>query len=332
MKAVVYTRYGPPDVLQLKDIEKPAPGPNEVLVKVHTATVNRTDNATIRAIPFFARIVTGFFKPKRTTPGTEFAGVVEAVGQDVTTLHMGDSVFGFDDQGSKAQAEYLAIREDFATTIPDGVSYEQAAASCEGAHYARNFINKVKIEPGQNVLVYGASGAIGSAMVQLLKAMDVRVTAVCGTRNSELASSLGADEVIDYTKEDFAGITRQFDFVFDAVGKISFFQCKHLLKRGGAYISSDLGYMAQNMFLPMITSFIKPLLGGRRTIFPFPTDIPATLALVKKLMRENRFKAVIDRRYPLNQIVDAYRYVAQGHKTGNVIVSVLQHDDQQISG
>jgi len=322
MKAVVYTRYGPPDILQLKDIEKPVPGPGEILVKVHAATVNRTDNATIKAIPFFARIVTGFFKPKRTTPGTEFAGEVEAIGTTVTTLKVGDRVFGFDDQGSKAQAEYLAIREDFATTIPDEISYEQAAASCEGAHYARNFINKVKIEPGQRVLVYGASGAIGSAMVQLLKAMDVFVTAVCGTRNIELVRSLGADTVLDYTKEDFTRETRQYDYVFDAVGKISFFQCSHLLRHGGAYISSDLGCLAQNMYLPLLTSIFKPLLNGKYTVFPFPTDIPASLALVKKLMREKRFNAVLDRRYPLDQIVEAYRYVEKGHKTGNVVITV----------
>jgi NADPH:quinone reductase-like Zn-dependent oxidoreductase len=322
MKAVVYTRYGPPEVLQFKDIEKPVPRPNEVLVKVHAATVNRTDNATIKAIPFFARLITGLFKPKRTTPGTEFAGEVEAVGTDVSTLKVGDPVFGFDDQGSRAQAEYLAIREDYATVIPDDIGYEQAAASSEGAHYARNFINKVQIEPGQQVMVYGASGAIGSAMVQLLKALDVNVTAVCGTRNIEMVKSLGADKVIDYKREDFAKDTQQYNYVFDAVGKISFFKCRHLLKRGGAYISSDLGYMAQNMFLPMITSIINPVLGYKRTYFPFPTDIPATLALVRKLMQENRFQAVIDRRYPLDQIVSAYHYVEQGHKTGNVVITV----------
>ena len=322
MKAVVYTHYGSPDVLHLRDIDKPVPKPDEVLVKVHAATVNRTDNATIKAIPFFARIVTGLFRPKRTTPGTEFAGDVEAIGSAVTTLKVGDRVFGFNDQGSKAQAEYLAIREDFATTIPDEISYEHAAASSEGAHYARNFINKVKIEPGQHVLVYGASGAIGSAMMQLLKAMQVNITAVCGTRNVELVSSLGADRVIDYTKQDFRSESQRFDYVFDAVGKISFFQCRHLLKPGGAYISSDLGYLAQNMYLPLITAFFKPLLGGKHTIFPFPTDIPASLALVRKLMQEKRFQAVIDRRFPFDQIVEAYLYVEKGHKTGNVLITM----------
>lgn len=324
MKAVVYTRYGPPEVLQIRDIDKPVPGSNEILVKVLATTVNRTDNATIQAIPFFARLVTGLFAPKRTTPGTEFSGVVEAVGQEVTRLHVGDRVFGFDDQGSRAQAEYLVIREDLAAVIPDDISYEQAAASSEGAHYARNFINKVDIQPGQNILVYGASGAIGSAMVQLLKAMNVNVTAVCGTRNVDLVRSLGAEKVIDYLQEDFTRAGQQYDYVFDAVGKISFFKCRRILKRGGAYISSDLGYLAQNMFLPLTTSLIKPLLGGKRTFFPYPTDIPASLTLVKKLMQEKRFKAVIDRSYPLDRIVDAYRYVGKGQKTGSVVITVSQ--------
>jgi NADPH:quinone reductase-like Zn-dependent oxidoreductase len=323
MKSVVYTRYGPPDVLQLKEIAKPVPGPKEVLVKVHATTVNRTDNATVKAIPFFARIVTGLFRPKRQTPGTEFAGDVEAVGNDVSTLHVGDRVFGFDDMGSGAQAEYLVIREDRALTIPDNTGYDEAAASSEGFHYARNFVNKVRIEPGQNVLVYGASGAIGSALVQLLKALEVNVTAVCSTRNIELLESLGADKVIDYTQEDFTRDTQQYNYVFDAVGKVSFFQCKHLLKQGGVYISSDLGHMAQNIYLPMITPLIKPLLGNKKTGFPLPTDIPASLALVKRLMEEGKFRAVIDRQYPLEKIVDAYRYVEQGHKIGNVVITVV---------
>ena len=323
MKAVVYTRYGSPEVLQLKNIGKPAPAANEILVKVYATTVNRTDNATIKGIPFFARLITGLFKPKRTTPGTEFAGQVEATGPGVTTLRVGDRVFGFDDQGSKAQAEFLAIPEIFATTIPDGIDFEQAAASSEGAHYARNFINKVKIEPGMNILVYGASGAIGSAMVQLLKAMDVTVTAVCGTRNIAKVKSLGADRVVDYLHEDVFRDAQRYEYAFDAVGKISFFRCRHLIKRGGAYMSSDLGYLAQNMYLPLLTSVFKPLFGGKQALFPFPTDIPATLALVKKLIQENRFKALIDSRYTLDQIVDAYRYVEKGHKTGNVVVTVI---------
>jgi NADPH:quinone reductase-like Zn-dependent oxidoreductase len=322
MKALVYTRYGPPDVLQLKEIEKPLPGDNEVLVKVHATTVNRTDNATVKAIPFFARIVTGVFAPKKQTPGTEFAGEIEAIGRAVTSLKVGDRVFGFDDMGARAHAQYLTIGADRVRTIPADISYAQAAASCEGAHYAINFINKVRAEKGQDVLVYGASGAIGSALVQLLKYYGLTVTAVCGTRNVELVKSLGADKVVDYTREDYANDERQYDYVFDAVGKISFFDCRHLLKPGGVYISSDLGPMAQNIFLPLVTPVIKPLLGNRKTIFPVPTDLGGSLTLIRKLLEAGKFRAVIDREFTLEQIVDAYRYVEKGFKTGNVVITV----------
>jgi NADPH:quinone reductase-like Zn-dependent oxidoreductase len=203
MKAVVYTEYGPPDVLQLKEVEKPVSGDNEVLVKVYATTVNRTDCATIRAIPFFARLVTGLLKPKKQIPGSEFAGEIEEIGKNVTSLKTGDRVFGFYDEGAESHAQYLTISEDKALTMPEGITYEQAAASTEGAHYAYNFINKVDIEGGQKVLVNGATGAIGSAAVQLLRHFDVDVTAVCNTKNMELVKSLGAGRVIDYTKEDF---------------------------------------------------------------------------------------------------------------------------------
>jgi NADPH:quinone reductase-like Zn-dependent oxidoreductase len=323
MKCVFYTRYGPPDVLQLREMDTPVPAANEILVKVHATSVNRTDNATTKAIPSFARIVTGLFRPKRRVPGTEFAGEVVAVGEGVTTLSIGDRVFGFEDLGCGAQAEFLTIQADHALTIPGGISYEQAAVSSEGAHYALNFINKVAIEPGQDVLVYGASGAIGSAMVQLLKSLDVNVTAVCGTRNVELVRSLGADRVVDYTREDIASDPQRYDYVFDAAGKISFFRCRQLLKPNGVYMSSDLGFLAQNIYLPLLTPVLKPLWNGKTTRFPVPRDIPATLAVVRRLMEQGRFRAVIDRRYPLERVVEAYRYVEQGHKTGNVVITVV---------
>ncbi len=327
MKAVVYTKYGPPDVLQLKEVEKPAPGDNEVLIKVHATTVNRTDSATIRAIPFFARVATGLFKPKKQIPGTEFAGEIEAIGKKVSSLNVGDKVFGFDDSGSGSHAEYMTISEDKAITMPEGITYEQAAASTEGAHYAYNFINKVNIESGQEVLVNGATGAIGSAAVQLLKYFDADVTAVCDTKNMELVRSLGAGRVIDYTKEDFTKEDQKYNYVFDTVGKSSFFKCKQLLPPGGVYISSDLGYMAQNIFLPLITPIIKPMIGNKKTIFPMPKDIRGSLILIKKLIEEGKFKAVIDRKYPLEQIVEAYRYVEKGQKTGNVVIT-MEHNDK----
>jgi NADPH:quinone reductase-like Zn-dependent oxidoreductase len=327
MKAIVYTRYGSPDVLQLKEIEKPVPKDYEVLIKVHATTVNRTDCATIRAIPFFARIITGLFKPKKQIPGTEFAGEIEAVGKGVSSLKVGDKVFGFDDQGSESHAQYMTIKEDKAVLIPDNISYEQAAASSEGAHYAYNFINKVDPKKGQYVLVNGATGAIGSAAVQLLKYLDVNVTAVCATKNIELVKSLGADRVIDYTKEDFTEDEQKYDLVFDTVGKSSFFECRHLLQPGGIYISSDLGYMAQNIFLPLITPIIKPMIGNKKTVSPIPTDIRGSLLLIRSLIEQDKFKAVIDRKFPLEQIVEAYKYVEKGQKTGNVVITV-EHNDK----
>ena len=323
MKAFVYTKYGSPDVLQFKEVDKPVPGDSDVLVKVYATTVNRTDNATIKAIPFFARIVTGLFKPKKQIPGTEFSGKIEAVGKNVSSLKVGDKVFGFDDQGSMSHAEFMTISEDKAITIPDNITYEQAAASTEGAHYAYNFINKVNLEKDQKVLVNGSTGAIGSAAVQLLKYFGLHVTAVCGTKSIELVKSLGADKVIDYNKEDFTKVIQKYNYVFDAVGKSSFFKCYKLLQSDGVYISSDLGYMAQNMFLPLITPIIKPLLASKKTIFPIPVNIRGSLILIKKLMAEGKFKPVIDRIYPLEQIVEAYEYVGKGHKKGNVVITVV---------
>jgi len=322
MKAIVYTKYGPPDVLQLKEVKKPAAKDGEVLIRVHATTVNRTDCATVRAKPFFMRIATGLFKPKKQIPGTEFAGKVEAVGGNVSSLKEGDKVFGFDDGGAGSQAQCMTIKEDKVITMPDDIPYEQAAASSEGAHYAYNFINKVNLKTGQNALVNGATGAIGSAAVQLLNYFDVNVTAVCATKNIELVKSLGASKVIDYTAEDFTQDDQKYNLVFDTVGKSSFFKCYGLLKPGGVYISSDLGYLAQNIYLPLITPIIKPLFGNRKTIFPYPVDIKGTLFLVKKMIEQGKFKAVIDRQYPLEQIVEAYKYVEKGQKIGNVVISI----------
>ena len=326
MKAIVYTKYGPPDVLQLKEVEKPVPKDDDVLIRVHATTVNRTDCATVRAKPFFMRIATGLFKPKKQVPGTEFAGEIEAVGNHVSSLKAGDKVFGFDDSGAGSQAQYMTIKEDNVVIIPDTLSYKQAAASSEGVHYAYNFINKVDLKKRKHVLVNGATGAIGSAAVQLLKYFGLTVTAVCATKNIELVRSLGADRVIDHTKEDFTKDAQQYDLVFDTVGKSSFFKCRRRLRSGGIYISSDLGFMAQNIFLPLITPIIKPLIGNKKTVFPMPKDIRRSLLLIKSLMEQGKFKAVIDREYPLEQIVEAYTYVEKGQKTGNVVITV-EHND-----
>ena len=322
MKAIVYTNYGPPDVLRLKEVEKPVPKENEVLIKVHATTVNRTDCATIRAKPFFMRIATGLFRPKKQLPGTEIAGEVEAVGTNVSSLQEGDKVFGFDDQGSGAHAEYMTINEEMVVTMPDKLSYEQAAGSFEGVHYAYNFINKVDLQKGDHVLIKGATGDIGSAAVQLLNDYDVNVTAVCATENMELVKTLGADRVIDYTKEDFTQDNQTYVVVFDTVGKSSFFKSKDLLKPGGVYLSSDLGYLAQNIYLPFITPLLKPFIAGKKALFPMPVDVRKSLLLVKGLIEEGKFKAVVDRTYPFEQIAEAYRYVEKGHKTGNVVITV----------
>ncbi len=326
MKALVYTKYGSPDILQLKEVEKPVPKDNEVLIKVHATTVNRTDCATIRAKPFFMRIVTGLLKPKKNIPGTEFAGDIEATGKNVSSLKIGDKVFGFDDMCAGSHAQHMTIIEDNVVTIPEKINYAQASASSEGAHYAYNFINKVNPKKGQNVLVNGATGAIGSAAVQLLKYFDIDVTAVCATENIELVKSLGANKIIDYTKEDFTKGEKKYNFIFDTVGKSSFFKCKHLLQPGGIYLSSDLGYLAQNIFLPLITPIIKPLIGNKKTVFPVPVETRSSILLIKKLIEQGKFKAVIDRKYPLEKIADAYRYVEKGQKTGNVVI-VVDHDN-----
>lgn len=323
MKAIVYTRYGPPSNLRFKEIQKPDPKAGEVLIKVQATSVNRTDNATIKALPIFARLLTGLLRPKNQTPGTEFSGDIEALGSEVTTLNVGDRVFGFNDMGAKSHAQYLVIDVNSVLTMPAAISYERAACSFEGAHYAYNFLNKVAFEKGQKVLVNGASGAIGSAAVQLLKHFGLTVIAVCGKRNLELVKSLGADEVIDYTTTDFINRDELYDFVFDTVGKSSFFKCKHLLKPGGCYISSDLGYMWQNMFLPLLTPILKPLLGNRRSISPIPLDIRKSMLLIKKLIENGEFMPVIDRSYSFEDIIEAYKYVEKGHKTGNVSIRVL---------
>ncbi len=327
MKAILYEKYGPPEVIRLGEIEKPIPKDNEVLIKVKATTVNRTDCAILRAKPFFVRFFTGIFKPNNLILGTEFAGKIEAVGYKVTSFKVGDKVFGFNDSGLGAHAQYMTILEDKAlTTIPTNTTFEQAAASTEGAHYANNSINKVNLKSRQKVLVNGATGAIGSAAVQLLKYFGAAVTAVCDGKNIELVKSLGADKVIDYTKEDFTKDDQKYNFVFDAVGKSSFFKCKQLLQPGGVYISSDLGYMAQNIFLPLITPIIKPMIGNKKTIFPTPTNSKGSVLFIKKLIEKGQFKAVIDRKYPLEQIVEAYKYVEKGQKIGNVVITVRHNN------
>jgi len=324
MQAVTRSKYGPPDVLSIKEVEKPTPKDNEVLIKVFATTVNRTDCGILLAKPFIIRFFTGLFKPKRLITGTDFAGRIEAIGKNVKTFKPSDRVWGFNDEGLGTHAQYITLRENKAlTTIPDNITYEQAAASSEGAHYASNFINKVKLKPGQKVLVNGASGAIGSALLQLLKYFGADVTAVCNSKNLGLIKSLGADKVIDYEKEDFTRDNQKYHFVFDAVGKSTFGKCKPLLLPGGIYISSELGPGCQNIYLPLITA----IRGGKKVIFPFPVNIKRSIALVKTLLEQGKFKPVIDRKYPLEKIADAYKYVLTGQKAGNVIIAFADENE-----
>jgi len=317
MKAITRNRYGAPDVLHIQEIEKPVPKKNEVLVRVYATTVNRTDCALLMAKPFIMRFGTGLFNPRSQGMGTDFAGEIEAVGQDVTEFKVGDKVWGFDDSGLNSQAEYTTIAKTKAfAKMPENASYEEAAASIEGTHYARNFINKVPLQAGDKVLINGATGAIGSATLQLAKYYGATVTAVGNTKNLDLLQSLGADRVIDYTKEDFTKDKEQYHYIFDAVGKSSFGKCKPLLLPKGVYMSSELGPGAENIYLPLTTR----ISGGKKVIFPFPLDIPKTLRLVKELIEKGAFKPVIDRTYPMEQIREAYEYVASGQKTGSVVV------------
>jgi len=322
MKAAVHTRYGPPDVVRIVDVPIPTVGEHDVLVKVHATTVNRTDCGFRAAHPFFIRVFTGLLRPRRTILGTEFAGTVEAVGSDVTSFAVGDDVFGFHEWKFGAHAEYLSIHEDGPLApMPPNLTFEETAPSTEGAHYALSNIRKSKVHSGQAVLVYGATGAIGSAAVQILKSLGAVVIAVCDTKNVDLVRSLGADRVIDYMAEDFTADQQRYDLVMDAVGKSSFGRCRRLLKPRGIYISSDLGPLSQNPILGVIT----PLFGGRRVKMPIPPRLgQEELRYLRGLMESGEFKPVIDRRYSLNEIVEAYRYVETGRKIGNVVITVAE--------
>jgi NADPH:quinone reductase-like Zn-dependent oxidoreductase len=321
MKIAFRAKYGPPEVLSIKEVEIPGPKDNEILVKVYAATVNRSDYHILTGRPFFMRLFIGLFKPKLSTTGTDFAGQIEAIGKNVTSFKTGDRVMGFDGGlfGIQSHAQYILLPEAKAikmtVNIPNNLQYEEAAACLEGAFYAAAQIHPLQPKHGQKALVYGATGAIGSSYVQFLKYYGVYTTAVCRFENAELVTSLGADKVIDYTKEDFTKDTERYDFVFDAVGKSSFFKCKKLLKKKGGYTSSGGG-----LNLPLL--LITPLLGGRRVFFSFPKGIAAQLTFIKGLVEKGSFRPVIDRIYPLNKIVEAYRHVASGQKIGNVIIKM----------
>lgn len=317
MKVVIRTKYGSPDILTINQVERSDIKAKEVLIKVHATTVNRTDCGLLYAKPFILRFFTGLVHPRSHRMGTDFAGEVVAVGKKVSAFNVGDRVFGFDDTGLGSQAEYVAISTEKAIEqIPKKMSYEEAVASLEGVHYAYNFVNKIKLKGGDKVLINGATGAIGSALFQIVKTYDVQITAVCSTENLELIKSYGVDRVIDYMNQDFTEMDESYHYILDAVGKSSYFKCKSILEPKGIYMSSELGAKCQNLFLGAIT----PILGGKKVLFPFPSDIKGSIKFIKGLIEKNQFQPIIDRTYGIDEIVAAYRYVESGQKIGNVII------------
>ena len=319
MKAVIYTKYGPPEVLHIVDIEQPTPKSDEVLIKVHASTLNRTDCGFRSANYFVSRFVTGLVKPKRVISGSEFAGKIVAVGADVTTYKVGDDVFGFDDVGGGAHAEYVVKPADGPLAVmPTGYTYEALAPAAEGATYALNVINAAGVSKGQKVLVYGASGAIGSAAVQILKHLGAEVTAVCGTKSIKRVQSLGADQVIDYQTQDFTDTRDTYSLVLDAVGKSSYGVCKKLLTPDGSYCSSELGVGGQ---IPLLAIWFG-MTGSRKVLFPIPKINKANTDYIKRLIELGAYTPLIDRVFAMDDIVEAAKYVESGQKVGNVVITI----------
>jgi NADPH:quinone reductase-like Zn-dependent oxidoreductase len=276
MKAALRSKYGLPEVLSIQEVEKPIPKDNELLIRVYATTVSRTDCHTLTGKPFIMKFFLGFFKPRIAITGTDFAGQIEAVGKNVKSFKTGDRIMGFEFLGLKSHAHYIVLQENKEIVIiPDNLTYEQAVACVEGAFYALNVINKVKPKAGQKALVIGATGAIGSSMIQFFKFYGVHITAVCGGENRELVKSLGAEKIIDYKTEDFTKDSDRYDFVFDGVYKNPFSRFKNLLKKNGIYTSSG--------FPNLLLVFITPILGGKKVIFCPPKDLRESLNFIKGL-------------------------------------------------
>ena len=337
MKAIVNTQYGSPDVLQLKEVAKPTPKDNEVLLRVHATSVNFGDTMArnFKAItprqfnmPFLfwllAKISFGLREPKITILGSELAGEIEAVGKDVKRFKKGDQVFGYPGQSFGAYAEYLCMPENGVLAIkPANMTYEEAAVVPYGAIFALNLLRKVNVRSGQNILINGASGGIGSAAVQIAKYLGAEVTGVCGTPRLEFVKSLGADKVIDYTKEDFAQNGETYDLIFDILGKSSFSHCQGSLKPNGILLFAS--FKMKQLFQMLWTSRI----GSKRVICALAPGSVEDLTSVKELIEAGKIRAIIDKRYPLEQAAEAHRYVEQGHKKGNVVITIGTTRKQQ---
>ncbi|MES2209660.1 MAG: NAD(P)-dependent alcohol dehydrogenase [Chloroflexota bacterium] len=319
MRAVVHDRYGPPEVLRLEEVERPVPKDDEVLVRIHATTVNRTDTGFRSAEMFISRFFTGLRRPKWRIPGYELAGEVEAVGAAVREFAVGDRVFGANVAGYGAHAEFVCVRERAPLAkMPSGVTFEEAAAVCDGAIIALACLRQADLRNGRSILIYGASGSIGTAAVQLARSFDAHVTAVCATKNLELVRSLGADRVIDYTEEDFTKNGETYDVIFDAVGLHSFRRSRRSLKAGGIFFETDLGFLWHVPLLILLTR----LIGSRRVRLVIPRYTKGEVLFLRELIESGKYRAVIDRRYPLEQVVEATRYVETGQKTGNVVLTV----------
>lgn len=317
MKAAIRRKYCSPNQIKIESIDKPVPKEDEVLIKVYATTVNRTDCANLTAKPFIMRFVLGFMKPRQIILGTDFSGEIISTGKNIKSFRVGDKVYGFNDLGSESHAEYMIKTEENLFHIPKNIDLKIAAASLEGAHYAYSFIHKVTIQSGQRVLINGATGGIGSALLQFVRQYDVKITATCTTKNMELIKSLGANKIYDYTKEDFTDDDEKYDFIFDAVGKSNFGKCKPLLKEKGIYISSELGPYSQNIFYSLLASIMN-----KKVIFPIPYSKQKSIPFISNLLEKGKYKPVIDREYSLEDISKAYEYVIIGQKTGNVIINV----------
>lgn len=319
MKAAIRKTYVDYSDITVSKMPIPEVKEGEILIRVYATTINRTDCAIVTGKPYIMRLFIGLFKPRSIFIGTDFAGEVVKVGSQVKKYKIGDRVMGFRDEGINSQAEYMAV--DISkpmTSIPTNISYEDAAASLEAAHYAYNWIKNIELTPHHNILINGATGAIGSALLQFIRNKGCSITAVANTKNMERIKSLGADKVYNYETEDFTNDSGKYDYVFDAVGKSTYGKCKHMLKPKGKYASSELGPYWQNPFLALLMAKKK----GKRVIFPLPSNIQDSIDHIKPLLESKNFKPVIDRTYPIEKIAEAYQYVASGQKTGNVILSM----------
>ena len=317
MRAIVHDRYGPPEVLRLDDVERPSPAPDEVLIRIHATTVNRTDCAVRAAKPFIWRLFKGLLRPKQQVLGMELAGEVEAVGAAVTAFEVGDPVFGI--KGSGAYAEFTCMAENAALApMPSGIDFGEAAAVCDGAIAALTCLRSAHLREDQRILIYGASGATGTAAVQLAKAFGADVSAVCNTKNVELVRSLGAEPVMDYTKQDFTRNGERYDVIVDAAGKHSFRKCRRSLNRGGTFVATDVGFLWHVPFLALLTRWF----GHKRVTLSISRETKADVLLLRELIEAGTYRPVIERTYPLEEVVEATRYVETGQKTGNVVLSV----------